>query len=251
MAKDIPLKIEILSEEKDVQLRINSAKEIELIMHYIAEKGTRVALYFDDANHFILTTLLGADDTGLWLEQSPNSFENKRIAESSKLVFVSSHYQVKVQFTAIRANNVLYKGYPAFFMPLPKVLYRMQRREYYRLRTPVINPLHCVINPGKGAAIKQRYDFVIMDISCGGVGLTCRETDTELKPGEFYPDCQINLPGVGTVKGTLEVKNLVVLTSETGNTICRAGCEFKNLDGSSTTLLQRYITTVQREKART
>lgn len=251
MAKDIPLRMEILSEGRDDQLGISSAKEIELIMHYIAEKGSRVALYYDDANNFILTTLLGADETGLWLEQSPNGFENKRIAESSKLVFVSSHYQVKVQFTATRANSVLYREYPAFFMPLPKVLYRLQRREYYRLRTPLINPLHCIIGSGKGTALKQPYDFVIMDISCGGVGLTCKETDTELKPGASYPDCQIDLPGVGTVKGTIVVKNLVVLTSESGNTICRAGCEFKNLDSTSTTLLQRYITNVQREKART
>lgn len=250
MAKDIPLKIEILSEGKDGQLRITSAKEIEFLMRYIAEHGTRVALYYNDANDFILTTLLGADETGLWLEQGPNDSDNKRIAASNKLVFVSSHFQVKVQFTASHARDVLYQGYSAFFLPLPGSLYRLQRREYYRLMTPVANPLRCIISADKITTVKQPHDFVIMDISCGGVGLTCKEADSELAPGASYPGCQIDLPGVGTIRGTIEVKNIVVLTSETGRTLRRAGCEFKNLDGASSILLQRYITSIQRTKAK-
>lgn len=250
MAQDIPLKIEILSEENDGQHRITSAKEIEFVMHYIAEKGTRVALYYDDANNFILTTLLGADHTGLWLEQSPNDSDNQRIAASNKLVFVSSHFKVKVQFTADHASSVSYRGYPAFFLPLPDDLYRLQRREYFRLMTPVVSPLRCVIGAGKEPQAKRPQEFVIMDISCGGVGLTCKETDAELTPGASYPDCQIDLPGVGTIRGTIEVKNLVSLTSETGHTQLRAGCEFINLDGASAILLQRYVNNIQREKAK-
>ncbi|OGT03865.1 MAG: hypothetical protein A2143_06315 [Gallionellales bacterium RBG_16_57_15] len=251
MTNEIPLKIEILSEADDDRLRITSAKEIEFIMDFIAEKGTRVALYYGDANDFVLTTLLGADDTGLWLEQSTSASVNKCIAESSKLVFVSSHFQAKVQFTAAHASSEWYRGYPAFFLPLPDTLYRLQRREYFRLMTPVANPLRCVIGAGKKSAVKRPREFIIMDISCGGVGLTCTETDTELTPGASYPDCQIDLQGLGTIKGTIEVKNLVSLTSESGLTQRRAGCEFKNLDGASVILLQRYITYVQRVMAKT
>lgn len=250
MAKEIHLKIEILSGVDDDRHRVTSAKEIEFVMHHIAEKRTRIALYFDDANDFILTTLLAADDTGLWLEQSPNDSDNKRIAESNRLVFVSSHFQAKVQFTADRASSVSYQGYPAFFLPLPTSLYRIQRREYFRLMTPVNKPLRCVIGASKVTSPKQLHEFIIMDISCGGVGLTCKETDTELIPGASYPDCQIDLPEVGTIKGTIEVRNLVTLTSESGQIQRRAGCEFKNLDGASAMLLQRYITYIQRVNAK-
>jgi c-di-GMP-binding flagellar brake protein YcgR len=250
MAKEIPLKIEILSEVDDDRHRVISAKEIEFVMHHIAEKMTKVALYYDDANDFILTTLLAADETGLWLEQSPSGSVNKRITESNKLVFVSSHFQAKVQFTADHPSSVWYLGYPAFFLPLPDSLYRIQRREYFRLMTPVVNPLRCIIGAGKATSPKPPHEFIIMDISCGGVGLTCKESDTELTPGTSYPDCQIDLPEVGTIKGTIEVRNLVSLTSESGHTQCRAGCEFKNLDGASTMLLQRYITYIQRVKAK-
>lgn len=246
MEKDIPLKIEIFSNGEDDKYCITSAKEIEFVLHCIAEKVSRVALYYGDANDFILTTLLGADDTGLWLEQSPNGLDNRRITESSKLVFVSSHLQIKVQFTAHHAGSVVYQGYPAFYLPLPDSIYRLQRREYYRLTTPLHEPLRCVI-PTVKSRTKQSRELIIMDISCGGVGLTCTETDTELVPGESYPGCRIDLPEVGTISGTTVVRNLVLLTSASGHAQKRAGCEFKDLDGHSIILLQRYVMNMQRK----
>jgi c-di-GMP-binding flagellar brake protein YcgR len=243
MENDISLKIEILSKEQDDKLRITSPNEIRFVMHYIAEKGNRVALYYGNENDFILTTLLAIDDTGLWLEQSPNDSDNKRVVASNKLTFVSSHLQIKVQFTANQASSMMYQGNPAFYLPLPGSLYRLQRREYYRLTTPVNNPLRCVIAEDPSPNKKMR-EFIIMDVSCGGVGLICMETDTELTPGQSYLNCQIELPDLGMIKATIEVKNLVSLRS----TQKRAGCEFKNLDGASTILLQRYVTNMQRAK---
>ncbi|MGC2166134.1 MAG: flagellar regulator YcgR PilZN domain-containing protein [Gallionella sp.] len=246
MEQDIPLRIEIISEPEDSRLRIDSAKEVEFVLQQIATRKTRVALYYDELNDFLLTTVLGINRTGLWLEQSQNEAENERIAKSGKLVFVSSQLKVKVQFTSPLASNVLYLGIPAIFLPFPQSLYRLQRREYFRLLAPVVDPLRCVIAAAEVPAANQSLEFVIMDISCGGVGLTCKETGTELTPGISYPSCQIELPEVGTIKGRLDVKNLVILTSATGKTVHRAGCEFKNLDGTSAILLQKYITQVQR-----
>ena len=248
MEKDIPLKIEILSKEQDDRLRITSPSEIRFVMHYISEKGNRVALYYGNENDFILTTLLAADDTGLWLEQSTNDSDNRRVAESNKLTFVSSHLQIKVQFTINQAISMVYQDYPAFYLPLPDSLYRLQRREYYRLTTPVNNPLRFVI-AGDPRTKKQNREFIVMDVSCGGVGLICLETDIDLTPGQSYSGCQIDLPELGTIKATIEIKNLVLLTLKSGMTQKRAGCEFKNLDGASIILLQRYVTNMQRAQS--
>lgn len=249
MKKDIPLKIESFSNLEDDKHCLTSATEIKFVLHYIAEKGSRVALYYGDANDFILTTLLGVDETGLWLEQSPNDSDNLRISESSKLVFVSSHLQVKIQFSADNASCVTYQGYPAFFLPLPDRLYRLQRREHYRLMAPASKPLCCVIPIGKPPKKSQR-EFIIMDISCGGLGLTCTEAETELVPGATYPECRVDLPEVGTISGTIVVKNLVLLPSASGDAQKRAGCKFKDLDGASIILLQRYVMNMQRAKAK-
>jgi c-di-GMP-binding flagellar brake protein YcgR len=245
MEKDISLRVEILSDDKNAEQRISSPNEIKFVMNYIAEKGNRVALYYGNENEFIMTTILAANDAGLWLEESPNASDNRRVAESNRLVFVSSHLQIKVQFVASHASRVAYQGRPAFYLPLPDSLYRLQRREYFRLMTPVIKPLRCVIDQ-KATPGRKPLEFIIMDISCGGVGLTCLESDTDLAPGVSYPDCRIELPELGVIKGTIVVKNLVTLTTRSGIVQRRAGCEFRNLDGASTILLQRYVTSMQR-----
>ena len=247
MEKDIPLKIEILSSGKDDQYRLTSAREIEFVLQNIAKGNSRIALYYSEANDFILTTLLGVDATGLWLEQSQKSDANARILQSKKLIFVSSHFQVKVQFVSEQATASTCQGRPAFFLKLPQNIYRLQRREYYRLTTPVSDPLRCVI-PNEQAVEHHPHEVTIMDISGGGVGLTCTEQDAVLVPGHTYNNCRIDLLDVGEFSGTIEVKNLVLLSTSAGETVRRAGCEFKNLDGTSTIMLQRYVTNMQRVK---
>ena len=246
MERDIPLRIEILSAKKDDKYCITSAKEIEFVLHNIAKSGSRIALYYSDED-FVLTTLLGVDASGLWLEPSQSQLENKRIVDSQKLIFVSSHFQVKVQFVSDHARASTYQGQAALFLALPHSIHRLQRREYYRLTTPVTDPLLCII-PEIVPVEHRTREVTIMDISGGGVGLTCAEQDTDLIPGHSYENCKIDLPEVGEFVGTIEVKNMVVLSTPSGETVRRAGCEFKDLDGASTILLQRYVTTMQRIK---
>jgi c-di-GMP-binding flagellar brake protein YcgR len=247
MEKDIPLKIEILSSGKDDEYRITSPREIEFVLLNLLKHGSRIALYHSDASDFILTTLLGVDSTGLWLCQRPTEKENKAVLNADKLIFVSSHHQVKVQFTAERATAATFKSQPAFFLKLPASIYRLQRRDYFRLTTPVSNPLLCVI-PNEQSTEHHEHEVTIMDISGGGVGLTCEEHDAVLVPGQTYHNCTIDLLDIGEFTGTIEVKNLIVLSTASGDVVRRAGCEFKHLDGAATMMLQRYVTAMQRAK---
>lgn len=247
MKKDISLKVEIFSGAEFEQHSITLAKEVEFVLRHIVEKKSRVALYYNAVDDFILTTLLHVDDTGLWLEQSPHSPVNRQICDSGTLIFVSDHHQVKVQFVAEYAGDAEHQGYRAFYLPLPDSIYRQQRREHYRMMAPVSKPLICVV---AGRPPQQKPSaYVIVDISCGGIALTCAETDSGLELGAIYPDCQIDLPDRGTIKVVIEVINLSVVVSASGRTHIHAGCKFNQIEGRYSILLQRYVTDMQRAKA--
>ena len=247
MKKDITLKVEIFSSEADDKHRIASPKEIEFVLNNIVKNRERVALYYDDANEFVMTSLLGVDKNGLWLEQSPDGAINQKIAAASKLVVVSSHHNVKVQFTCGKPSVTLYQNLAAFALPLPDSLYRLQRREYFRLMTPALNTLKCAI-PSPRLPKPQVREVTIMDISGSGIALTCSEDDADLVPGESYQGCRINIPDYGTITGTIMVRNIAVLTNAAGHSYKRAGCELQNLDNASGILLQRYVLHLQRTK---
>jgi c-di-GMP-binding flagellar brake protein YcgR len=241
------MKYETLSRLEENEHGIASNKEIIAILKHIADNATRVALYYIDGSYSILTTLLGVNDNGLWLEQAANTHDNQRILESDNLWLVSTHLDVKVQFAANRVRGMEHQGYPAFHLPLPKTLYRLQRRENFRLDIPSAMPLRCIIPAGDPKTGKP-FEVSLTDISAGGMKITYAEGDIELEQGQTYENCQIKLPDKDTVSVTMVVRSLFSLATQSGHIIKRAGCQFIDLDGTSNILLQRYINSMQRLK---
>jgi c-di-GMP-binding flagellar brake protein YcgR len=241
------MKYEILSRSEENEHGIVSSKEIVSILKHIGDNTTRIALYYADGNYFILTTLLGVNDSGVWLEQGTVDRDNKRVLESDDLIFVSAHLNVKVQFNIKRVTSVTYQGYPAFHMPLPKCIYRLQRRDSFRIDIPQGKQLNCII-PVKLQESKKLCEVSLMDISAGGMKLTCAMNDIELVQGQTYENCQIKLQDMGTITATIVVRSLFSVPTKSGHPIKRAGCQFVNLSGASNILLQRYVNTMQKVK---
>jgi c-di-GMP-binding flagellar brake protein YcgR len=144
----------------------------------------------------------------------------------------------------------VYAGHPAFYMPLPSQVFRVQRRDFYRLSASIADtPLKCVIPPVQEKD-QPPHEITIMDISVGGIALICKENSVNLEAGEIYPECKIELPGVGTLIAKIQVKNLFDVTTLSGSTIKHAGCEFIQMDGKMGMLLQRYIGIMQSKLSR-
>lgn len=248
MQENIPLTIERLSDEQEGEYRVVSTRQIRSILCDISESGAFAALYYDGVKDFIMTSLLDVGDKGFWVEQGVDMPKNRRIAESKRINLVSLMGQVKVQFAVGEIRAITYQGYPAFHLPLPAKLYRIQRREYYRLMLPLSEHLHCVIPIGKPQA-ENLKEVPIMDISVGGVKLFYAGNDIEFVLGKTYTGCQINLPEVGKISVAIIVKSVVSISPKLGQTIRRVGCEFMNIGNAYSIMLQRYVTNMQRIKA--
>ena len=260
MKKDVTLTIEAITDTDERDCLVTSPKQMVSILHAMADHATKCALYYNTNQNFIMTSVLDVDVDGMWIEQGLSATVNHLITESKWLTLIGSHAQVKVQFTVNTASRVTYDGEPALFLPLPKKLYRLQRREYFRLSLPPTEHLHCIIDSAnfieKNDAVEASsldlsvsdIEIPAADISGGGIGLICMPDEVCLQTGETYSNCQINLPGAGPVLVSFTVVNLITLsTTRSGKIIQRAGCEFKDLDGHTTAQLQRYITDKQRD----
>jgi flagellar brake protein len=250
--KEVSLQVESFRHGEDAEFQIRSRKEMQFILEDIADKGTRVVLYYDGSGEFLLTTLLGANEQGVWLDISPHPPENQRILRSSHLTVVSLHRDVKIQFATSDIQQAMVGDEDAFYLPLPDYLLRMQRRENFRLDIPISTPLTCIIpvrpenpeEPDKPAVIRE---VPILNISCGGVALLCGEQEYDLRPGRTFSDCQISLPDTGNLTVTLEIKSQFSITGPTGAASTRIGCQFGRMNNQTSQLLQRYINRLQSE----
>lgn len=251
MAKDISLTIETLSASQEREFRITSPRQIQSILGHVQEGWPRAALYYGNGEEdFIMISLLEVDDCeGMWVSQSMDAEKNQCAMASKSITVVAFFDQVKIQFSVGEASPVLYEGFPAFYLALPECLYRIQRREYYRLTTTPHEAPRCVIpliEPHEG----EKMEATVVDISVGGMKLSCPEGEVELAPDQTYSGCQINLPGVGKIDVAMKVKSLFTIEAH-GLTTKYAGCEFANLSNTASNQLQRYVTIQQHLKAGT
>ena len=250
--KDVSLQPEHFSCDQDIEFRINSKREMQSILQDIADKGTRVALYYDESHNFILTTLIGTNEKGMWLDIGPFPPENKKVTLSDKITFVSTHQHVKVQFVTHDIRMILLEGDETFYLDLPDFLLRIQRRDYFRLSIPASTPVNCIIpirpyNPDKPNEPEILREVPVLDISGGGLSLLCDEHETELLPGKVFQDCLISLPDTGKLRVNIEIKNNIKFTTRNELVNVRVGCLFVRMDNQTSSLLQSYVTRLQSE----
>jgi c-di-GMP-binding flagellar brake protein YcgR len=248
-SKEVPLKIEVFANDEENDFILHDPREIIAVLRDIVAHRNRVALYFNDDNSMVLTLLLAVDENGVWVDAAANPLDNRHIERSNRIVFVSTHNQAKVQWVSTETSQALYENTSAFFLPLPRKLLRLQRRDYYRLLTREPNAPTCLIRPLPEQA-HIHHKVTVMDISIGGVALVCKEDGVDLQPGMQYQNCEIELPDIGTINATIEVKNTFELTARNGKVTRRAGCVFVKPSVETAKMLQRYVAQMQQQQAR-
>lgn len=223
---------------------VESGAEIVYILRAIAQKTELITAYFNRGADFLPTSILYVDADAVVLDCGPNPEINKKILRADKIMFMTSQDRVKVQFTADRIEEVIFEGRDAFRIPLPAALLKLQRREFYRLTTPIGHPVACTI-PLEGGG---RLEVALVDISIGGIGITLPETQVKVEPQMVFRSCSFMLPEVGTIVTALEIRSTFNVTLKNGLTARRAGCQFIDLPGNMQSMIQRYIIKIERER---
>lgn len=228
-----------------------SKAEILFVLRALLQKGAMITVYFDGGNAFLLTSLTQISDDGntLLFDFGSDQEMNQRALKATKLIFTTTLDKVKIQFSLKGLAQATFQGRPAFSGKPPETLLRLQRREYYRLSTPIANPIKCTINSLVDNGTKRPVEATILDISGGGIGLMVPLTMGEIFPmGTMLRDCSFTLPEEGVLNTTLCVRNAFSVTTKTGTQYLRVGCEYVDLPGTRLTMIQRYITRIERER---
>lgn len=228
-----------------------SKTEILFVLRAIVQKGALITVYFDQGDSFLLTSLLevSADGNALVFDYGIDDEMNSKALNAATLTFTTSLDRVKIQFVLHRFELTQKDGRPAFRSDLPETLLRLQRREYYRLTTPVAEPLQCSLTLTRDDGSSLVVASPLLDISGGGIGLMLPPDSVDEFPvGKVLADCRVAIPDEGTIAVTLCIRNAFDVVTKAGTRYLRIGCEFVNLPGSRMAAIQRYITRVERER---
>lgn len=241
-------RIDFLDPADVERFRVDSRVEIIPVLRDLKRGGAFLTAYFDQGKGFLLTTVVEVDTERdrLLLDEGPNPEENQRLLESESALFVGNHRGVRVQFRGAGLQRVELSDGPAFALPLPQCLVRVQRREFYRLDIPVAHPIRCRFHRDDGTPVEVE----VLDLSLGGIGVLETDEIQDWEPGTVVRACRLDLPDHGTVETNIEVRNQMEVERGNGRHIYRAGCRFLQLDAATSARIQRYIHQVEVDRRR-
>lgn len=234
---------------KEENFRVHSKIDILFILRGIMQANSLITFYFGHAKSFILTSILAinADKKEIIIDYGANEKISQQALQSKELIFVTTQNKVKIEFICSYINKTELKGKNAFSVNIPEHLLRIQRRDNFRVATPITKPLKCII-PILLEDKSIKAEITLLDISCGGIGAIDQHTVISLEPETIYHNCQISLPEIGIVNTTIKVKNTYAMKLHNGNSYLRIGCEFIDLPAKTEAMIQRYI--VKQEQMR-
>ena len=229
--------------------RVESRREIVALLRQIADKRQLVRILLQGEADVCVTSLLEVDpDRGvLVLDRSIDRDQNRRILAAGRVNCETSLDKIRILFVLDEAREIDYDGGTALEADIPDTLVRLQRREYYRMETPVTNPVRVVIPmpPELGGGSQA---FALADISCGGIAILDSKMALGDTPGQVFTCCRLELPGVGPVTTGLEIRNLQDITLLNNKTSRRLGLQFVDISRGNLANVQRYITNLERER---
>lgn len=224
---------------------LTSSFEILGALRSLASEQRLIHLRVPTGQASILTTLLHIDRKGetLVFDGSSDAALSKQIIAAQTLHFDASENGVRVSFKTGPAKAHTHEGRPALQLPVPQELIRVQRRENFRVSTPVNTPVLSAIPLPDGTVATLPLE----DLSASGLGASDPDSQFPGAEGDIFPGCTLYLPDSGPVEITLKLVRIREF-ERAGKQLRSLGFAFEDLRGATLNRIQRYVSILERDK---
>ncbi|HEX7912336.1 MAG TPA: flagellar brake protein [Paraburkholderia sp.] len=195
----------------------------------------------------IVTQLLDVDSRNarFVFDASSMAEDNYVLPSARQLIFRSLPGGIRTEFTTLDANPIVFDGRPAFEAPFPALLYYVQRREFFRVQTPVLDPYVASGPYADGGSFRLE----LQDLSLGGIALkTADERFASLESGTVLRDVVLQLGSFGTLRLDLDIVAPRRLSMPNGERRFVIGCKFVATPGPAERTLQRVVTQLETKR---
>lgn len=238
-----------LGTENQSPYQVESRREIISLLRGFKEQNQLISIMLNNGDEIFISSVLEVDDSNntLIIDCVPGEEANQHVVEASSVFFDGLLDRISIQFSSSRLQKTTFEARPALQMPIPTHMIRLQRRENYRINTPVSNPIRATM-PVEVDGNIEHVKFSLVDISCGGIAILDDRRILRVDQHDIYQDCLVDIPGIDVIDLTLEIRNSQDLILLNGKTNRRVGCAFVNLSSRTLATVQRYIMKLERER---
>jgi c-di-GMP-binding flagellar brake protein YcgR len=224
---------------------IHSPNDIRHILKALFKKREPIFLKINEHDSF-LSIILQITDHEIIVDASQNVQTNHHIQEYT----IQAHGlldKISIDFYLENGKEILFDGNTAFSFPIPQKIHELQRRKFYRLHTPIINPLLCSITFQKNQQQPKIYQSTIFDISLLGICIE-KINSLAMQEKEIYENCFIIFPNKKIARFSISVKRIFSVEIKSGIVSHRIGCAFEKITPADEQIIQSYMIQAEREK---
>ncbi|MGE8212125.1 MULTISPECIES: flagellar brake protein [unclassified Stenotrophomonas] len=231
----------------DERFMVRNRHQIRHLLQAMIDQRAMVTVHPDGRDQSFPSAILEVDGDSMVLDASPVPSVNNTAEAAAGLLCFGQVDKVTVRFQLHGHRRINREGHVAFEVELPDEVYHLQRREFYRLETPVgDSPYFELPDPEGGTPIRLR----VLDISAGGIALLLPPEQTLLNLQSRYTG-MLDIPESTPFSTALVVCNLRQQKQPNGVEMTRAGLRFSDLPRGADNTIQRYIFRIDRlRKAR-
>lgn len=232
------------------QYLVYNSKEIIQILTDLLKSKAMLKVSFNHAADECLTTIIAVDVKNhvIHLDIGLDDAFNNRLLANHHVIF-SKDDGIRIKWVSAHISAVTLHDGKAIKIALPQKMLRLQRREFFRLATPIVNPVPCQIpivdktNPD----VERTLELILADVSLGGIATIAPDPlDPVFVVGANFNQCKISFPDVGVTSLTLQVRNITSISVKDSSAKHRIGFQFIEPSRGNEGLINRYTYNLER-----
>ena len=225
--------------------RVTDPAEQIALLRQLLDRNTIVHLSGPDGSGITTTVwTVDAQQHRVSLSAEVLDPQLQRLVDAGEVTGVAYLDNVKLQFELTGLLLVHAERACALQAPLPRTLYRFQRRESFRVRTLLRQAATAHLRhpslPDMPLALR------VVDVSMGGCALLLPDDIPPITPGLRLHKVRIELDADTRFHAPLLLLHVTSIHPASGG--ARLGCSMSELDGDAQRALQRYIDQTQKRR---
>jgi len=230
---------------------VKNPKQITNYLNTLSKEKCLISAVFGENNSF-LTAILDIDEKKqtIIIDCGPKEYLNKELLNAGLVDCSADFNGIKVIFKGRQVKKAGKPSNPALSIQIPDLLYWVQRRQFYRVRSPLSKNSYCRIPLQETEnETLQSFNFKLFNLSVSGFSITVEELAlvNKITLNLEFTNCHLILNETETHAISFIPRNIIPINPNNPSKGHRIGCEFIDITPREENAFARYMQAIERE----
>jgi len=227
---------------------VRNSKQVFRYLELLSAERCLISAAFGESDKdTFLTAIMDIDQKNktITLDCGPREYLNKKLLNTAIIKCSTKYKGIKVLFEGRKVKKAGKPGQPAFTIPIPGSIFWIQRREFYRVKSPLFKDSYCAVR----FKDEETVNLKIHDLGANGFSVMndSPELSSQLSSSAEFENSTLVLDKEQAQTVSFEVRYKNPLNPNKPGKTERIGCSITNTSPIIETTILRYMHRVERE----